>query len=216
MCLFFEPYEFFLNIVSSALLLEHTHLELLCFWWLTIYHYITFSSIFADYLSSEFSLFDINTASSAFFWWMIYFPIILLSMCLYHYMSFFQTAYYVVFIHSTNFLKTKIFLIYMWLLWIFIALWGLSLVVAIRGYSSLWCMGFSLQWLLLLGSMSSRAHWLQLLWHMGLVALRHMGSSWTRDRTCGSHTGRWTPIHWATREVPFYQCFLSILQKVVF
>ena len=33
---------------------------------------------------------------------------------------------------------------------------GLSLVVASRGYSSLWCMGFSLQWLLLLGSMGSR------------------------------------------------------------
>ena len=33
---------------------------------------------------------------------------------------------------------------------------GLSLVVASGGYSSLWCMGFSLQWLLLLQSTGSR------------------------------------------------------------
>ena len=32
----------------------------------------------------------------------------------------------------------------------------LSLVVASRGYSSLWCTGFSLRWLLLLRSMGSR------------------------------------------------------------
>ena len=33
---------------------------------------------------------------------------------------------------------------------------GLSLVAASRGYSSLWCTGFSLRWLLLLWSMGSR------------------------------------------------------------
>ena len=33
---------------------------------------------------------------------------------------------------------------------------GLSLVAASRGYSSLWCAGFSLQWLLLLRSLGSR------------------------------------------------------------
>ena len=38
--------------------------------------------------------------------------------------------------------------IYFWLLWIFIAAYGLSLGVATGGYSSSRCMGFSLQWLL--------------------------------------------------------------------
>ena len=48
------------------------------------------------------------------------------------------------------------FLIYFWLHWVFIAVRGLSLVVASGVYSSLRCMGFSLWWLLLLRSMSSR------------------------------------------------------------
>ena len=43
-------------------------------------------------------------------------------------------------------------LFYFWLCWVFIAACGLSLVAASRGYSSLWCAGFSLQWLLLLGA----------------------------------------------------------------
>ena len=34
--------------------------------------------------------------------------------------------------------------IYLWLHWVFVAARGLSLVVASRGYSSLWCAGFSL------------------------------------------------------------------------
>ena len=46
--------------------------------------------------------------------------------------------------------------IYFWVCWVFVAARGLSLVAASRGYSSLWCVGFSLQWLLLLWSMCSR------------------------------------------------------------
>ena len=34
---------------------------------------------------------------------------------------------------------------YLWLRWIFVAVRGLSVVVASRGYSSLRCMGFSLR-----------------------------------------------------------------------
>ena len=34
--------------------------------------------------------------------------------------------------------------IYFWLRWVFVAARGLSLVGASRGYSSLWCVGFSL------------------------------------------------------------------------
>ena len=46
--------------------------------------------------------------------------------------------------------------IYFCLLWVFIAVRGLSLVAASGGYSSLRYMGFSLWWLLLLRSMNSR------------------------------------------------------------
>ena len=46
--------------------------------------------------------------------------------------------------------------IYLWLRWVFVATRGLSLVAASKGYSSLRCAGFSLQWLLLLWSTGSR------------------------------------------------------------
>ena len=48
-----------------------------------------------------------------------------------------------------------------WLFWVFFAVCGLSLVAASSGYSSLWCTGFSLWWLLLLRSTGSRRHGLQ-------------------------------------------------------
>ena len=56
---------------------------------------------------------------------------------------------------SNSFLK-KIYLLYFWLYWVFIAVHGLSLVVVSRGYSLLWCEGFSLWWLLLLRSTGSK------------------------------------------------------------
>ena len=37
---------------------------------------------------------------------------------------------------------------------------------------------------------------------MGLVALRHVGSSWIRDRTRVSCIGGWILYHWAIREAP--------------
>ena len=40
--------------------------------------------------------------------------------------------------------------------WVFVAVHGFSLVAGSRGCSSLWCTGFSLQWLLLLWSRGSR------------------------------------------------------------
>ena len=99
--------------------------------------------------------------------------------------------------------------IYFCLCWVLVTACRLSLVTVSEGYSLLQYAGFSLQWLLLLQSTGSRVcgfhscgMWpqqLQLmgsraqtqqLWHMGLVALRHVGSSWTRDRTCVSGTGR--------------------------
>ena len=70
-----------------------------------------------------------------------------------------------------------------------------SLVAVIRVYPSLWCTGFSLQWLLLQ---------LQQLWHSGLVALQHMGSSRTKDWIHVPYIGKWILNHRTTREVP---CF---------
>ena len=46
--------------------------------------------------------------------------------------------------------------IYFWLHWVFVAVRGLSLISVSGGYSSLWCVGFSLRWLLLLWSTGSR------------------------------------------------------------
>ena len=74
--------------------------------------------------------------------------------------------------------------------------------------SFLWCVDFSLWWSLSLQSMGSRCSgfsrccaWAQWLWCMGLVIPRHVGSSWTRDRTRVSCLGR-TLYHWATRVAP--------------
>ena len=65
--------------------------------------------------------------------------------------------------------------IYFWLRWVFVAVHGLSLVAVSGSCSSLWCAGFSLQWLLLLQSTGS--------WHMGFSscgsrALEHRLSSY--------------------------------------
>ena len=66
--------------------------------------------------------------------------------------------YFFIFIFIFSFFKKFIYFlfIYFWLCWVFIAVYGLSLVVASGGYSSLRCAGFSLWWLLLLQSMGSR------------------------------------------------------------
>ena len=54
------------------------------------------------------------------------------------------------------FLNLFILFIYFWLRWVFVAAYGLSLVAASSGYSSLRWAGFSLWWLLLLWSTGSR------------------------------------------------------------
>ena len=75
-----------------------------------------------------------------------------------------------------------IYFIYFWLHWV--AAHRLSLVAASGGYSSLQCVGFSMQWLLLLWSMGSR--------HVGsVVVARRLSScgSWALERrlsSCGA------------------------------
>ena len=110
--------------------------------------------------------------------------------------------------------------IYFWQCCVFIAARGLSLVAVRGGYSSWWCVGFSLQWLLLLQSTGSRhvgfstcGVWAQQLWCTGLVAPRHVGSSRTRARTHVLCIGRRILNHWATREAQS-QLFLLFMPKL--
>ena len=89
--------------------------------------------------------------------------------------------------------------IFGWLCWALLR-HRLSLVVTGRGCSLFPRMSF-LPWRpLLLQSTSSRAQtpWL---WHMGLIAPRHVGSSRMRDQTLVFCTGRQILYHWAAREV---------------
>ena len=105
--------------------------------------------------------------------------------------------------------------------WVFVAACGLSLAVASRGYSSVLCAGSSLWWPLLLWGtgfgragfsgcstlahwlqcVGSRAHGLQYLWRMNLVASQHVEPSQTRDQNCIPYAGRQILIHCPTREV---------------
>ena len=130
---------------------------------------------------------------------------------------------------SISFFKKDLF-IYFWLHWVFTAALRLSLVVLSGGYSLLRCTGFSLQWLLLFRSTGSRhvsfssygmraqQMWLmgsraqaQQLWCMGLVAPRHVGSFRTRARTHVPFIGRQILNHCATREVPYFLIWTSLL-----
>ena len=107
--------------------------------------------------------------------------------------------------------------LFSWLSWAFLAvqaflwLWGAVATLYLR------CSGFLLPWLFLLGNMGSRARgpsrcctWAQELWCAGLVALQHVGSSWTRDRTCVSFIGRQILNHWTTRQVCLYHYYFLI------
>ena len=66
----------------------------------------------------------------------------------------FRTRIFEVLGRCYSYFLTHLF-IYFWLCWVLVA--GLSLVAARGGYSSLQCMGFSLQWLLLWQRTGSRA-----------------------------------------------------------
>ena len=52
--------------------------------------------------------------------------------------------------------------------------------------------------------------WLLLLWNTGLVAPKHVGSSWTRDQTRVPGTGGWILIHSATKEVPISLILMAL------
>ena len=92
---------------------------------------------------------------------------------------------------------------------------ALGLLCCKQALLQLCCTGFSLRCPLLLQSISSRLYGLQQLRLQALghrlrsrgackrlVALRHVKSSQTRDRTHEPRTGRQIHNHWTTREVP--------------
>ena len=80
-------------------------------------------------------------------------------------------------LHHTLLLLLSLF--FFWLHWVFVAARGLSLVAVSRGYSSSRCVGFSLQWLLLLWSMGCR--------HMGLSSC----TTWALECRGFSSCGAW-------------------------
>ena len=112
-----------------------------------------------------------------------------------------------------SFLKSNF--IYLFLCWVFIAVGRLFLVVASGAATlQLQCVGFSLQWLLLLGSMGSREQGRQQLRHVGSVAavprLQSTGSIVMAHRlscseACGIFSDQgWNPclLHWQVDSLP--------------
>ena len=122
--------------------------------------------------------------------------------------------------YSKNFFSVCLFY-FIFLIFIYLFIYGCigsSLLHA--GFLQLWCTCFSLRWLLLLWSMGSRCEgfsscgmqcqqlWFvgsrvqaQQLWHKGLVAPWHVGSSRTRAQTRVPCIGRRTLNHCTTREL---------------
>ena len=107
------------------------------------------------------------------------------------------------------------FFFFFLLCWVFIAGLRLSLAAVRRGYSSLQCVGFSAQWLLLVWSTGTRsqdsvvaAHGLSSCDPRAWLLHGTEGFSQTRDWTCVLCIVRWMPNHWTTREV--CQCLLRL------
>ena len=110
-----------------------------------------------------------------------------------------------------------LFLIYFWLCWVFVAVCGLSLVVARGGFSCCGAQALGMRSSVVealgLSSCNSRAlervgfssygSWALecRLSSCGWVAPWHVGSFWTRARTRVPCIGRWILNHCATREV---------------
>ena len=84
--------------------------------------------------------------------------------------------------------------IYLWLCWVFVSVRGLHLVAASGGHSSLWCMGLSLSWPLLLWSTGSRC--------AGSVTVAHRPSC---SMACGIFPDQGSnpcPLHWQADSQP--------------
>ena len=106
--------------------------------------------------------------------------------------------------------------LFIWLHWVFVAMRGLSLVVASRGYSWLWCLGFPFWWLLLLRSAGSRyidlSSCCSRALEQGIVVVAHrLGCS----TACGIFPGYRSnpcPLHWQLDSHPLYYISFLIFQ----
>ena len=93
-----------------------------------------------------------------------------------------------------GFIFIFILLIYLWLCWVFVSVWGLSLVAASGGHSSSPCAGLSLSRPLLLRSTGSR--------RAGSVILAHGPSC---SAACGIFPDQGSnpcPLHWQADSQP--------------
>ena len=72
---------------------------------------------------------------------------------------------------------------------------GFSLVVLSRGYPSVVVYRLLIVVASLVAEHGFKGTQAQSFWHTGLVAMWHLGSSWTRDQTCVSCNGRWILYH---------------------
>ena len=98
-------------------------------------------------------------------------------------------------VHSFIYLFIYLF-IYFWLCWVFVSVWGLSLVAASGGHSSSRCAGLSLSWPLLLWSTGSR--------RAGSVVVAHGPSC---SMACGIFPDQGSnpcPLHWQADSQPLY------------
>ena len=113
----------------------------------------------------------------------------------YKYMVFFWFVFlFFCFFKFYLFIYLFIFLFYLWLCWVFVSVWGLSLVVASGGHSSLRCAGLSLSWALLLWSTGSR--------RAGSVIVPHGPSC---SAACGIFPDQGSnpcPLHWQADSQP--------------
>ena len=136
-----------------------------------------------------------------------FFPIVLLvsQLCLYHY---FSKSIYLLFIFGCIGSSPRTGFLQLWQAraTLHCDMWAsYSSGFSCCGAWALGCMGFSScgTWSQQFWLMGSREQ-AQQLWHMGLVALQHVGSSWTRAPTHVLCIGRWILNHCATREVLYH------------
>ena len=107
------------------------------------------------------------------------------------------------FFFFTNLLQSSILFIHLWLLWVFVVVCGLSLAT-VSGYCCLvarapQCSGFSCCRAQALGRVGSVVV-------PGLAAPQHVRSSWTQGLNPCPCIGRQILNHWATGEVPHWEC----------
>ena len=106
--------------------------------------------------------------------------------------------------------------LFLWLCWVFVSVWGLSLVAASGGHSSSRCAGLSLSWPLLLRSTGSR--------RAGSVIVAHRPSCSTAYGIFPDQGSNLYPLHWQADSQPlrhqgspmrfyFYVCLLLQLNS---